>query len=367
MRTVPFQSVLNGVAFALGLNPSRDLNPARAATFAEYVNRRVEKGWRFDFWPEWTLCEARGYRLAYNNATAYPAPTAAVAQEVFFPGTVGYFQALQATTGVAPATLVGGQWLVNGAQWALSLQNYGSATGTCGTTTYTGPDWMPNTVYTGGAQGVVGATVRNPNDNRFYMCFVSHTSGATFDATKFGILTPFNKYIAYDQAGQTSMDEVKRVCKRNPRVFPKTPGEIPFNVSSDGVQLQQSAPALVWVEFRKRPPVFTSTVYNAATAYAAGALVLSTITGECYLALQPATGQDPTAANSAYWNKIDFPRVLSSPVKRFALADAYRDQKQNDRADDEEERANEELQNAWDEVQASQGQYETAKVETYGS
>lgn len=374
MRAVTFQSVLNGVAIALGLNPQRDLNPARAQMLTEYINRRLETCWKFEFWPEWTPCEQRALRLAWNPATAYPAPAIGAPQEVWFPPTNTYYQALAANTNFPPALEVAGTWLVDGLHWAIAAQGFGVPTwsgdiyylGASPVQAYTLPDWQPNTAYNGGAVlGTPGDQVRNPNDNQFYQCVVAHVSGLTFDATKFGLLTPFNKYISLDQPGFTAIGQVKRVCKRDPYVYPKTPGEIPFRISGKGIQLKQDAPGLVYVEYRQRPPVFTSTPWSSTAAYVTGNVTYGS-DGNGYLALQNSANQNPVT-QAAYWQLIPFPEVLATSVKRFALSDAYRDQKQNDRAKEEEEAAREELQDVWDAEVASQGQWASAAVETYGS
>ena len=66
VRTETFQSVLNGVAAKLGMDPLRDLNAARAASLTEYINIRVKEAWKFEFWPEWTPVEQRYYRDVFS-------------------------------------------------------------------------------------------------------------------------------------------------------------------------------------------------------------------------------------------------------------------------------------------------------------
>lgn len=347
MRTVTFQSVLYGVATAHGMDPARDLNPARTASFAEYINQRVLEGWKWEFWPEWTVSEQRAFRASYDATE----PVAAT-DERFLPGAQNYYQALQASTGQAPATLTGTLWVENSAYWAICAQSY------------SGNDWATGTVFT------VGLQVRNPDDNRFYQCHTAHTAGATFDATKFGLLTPFDKYVAYEQttaAGVrlTPIDEVKQVCKRNPRVFPANPFPIAFRPSDAGIQFMADAPAQVWIEFRKRPPVFTSTRHSLTTTYALDDLAYSSTTGECYKSLQ-AANVNHAVTDAAWWERVQFPAVLASFVKRCASADALNDQKQTSRKKDKLDEAYAELQDAADRALAGQGQFQTATVVAYG-
>lgn len=344
MRTVTFQSILTGIATGLGMDPARDLNPARAAALTEYVNQRVLEGWKWEFWPEWTVVEQRAFRPVYDVAE-----TVAAGDERLLPGAQTYYQALQASTGQSPATLTGTVWVENSAYWAVCAASYSAS------------DWVTGTVFTAGLQA------RNPEDGLFYQCHTAHTAGAAFDATKFGVLTPFDKYVAYEQDGETPIDEVKQASRRNPRVFPANPGRIPFTPSDKGIQFNADAPAQPWIEFRKRPPVFTSTRYSATTTYALDALVYSTTSGECYKSLQVNNlGHDPSGASAAYWERVQFPAILANFVKRAAMVDALNDQKQTDRAAQKLRDAYEELEDASDRALAAQGQFESATVVAYG-
>jgi len=350
MRTVSFQSVLNGVAAKLGMDPLRDLNPARAASLTEYINLRAAEAWKFEFWPEWTATEQRYYRDVYNAANNV-APT----NEVVFLGDGNYYQALVAQNPAVqpPALLANGAYTENSAFWALSAPSY------------SGPDWATGTIF------AVGDQVRNPGDNQFYQCTVAHTALANFDATKFGVLTPFDKYIAYEQTGQTKIGEVKLVSRRDPRVWPDRPGVVTFRTSADGVQITDwTAPGLVWVTFRQRVPVFTSTLYSAAGNVAVGDVRYwptgSGGTGECYAALQAQTPAAQSPANAAFWSKVSFPEIIANFVKRSVFADSLSDQKQQDRKAVELEEAYNELSEASDRELAAQGQFERAEAVTYG-
>lgn len=381
MRTVTFQSVLNGITQLLGMVPSRDLNPNRAAALVEYINQRMVEAWRWDFWPEWTVAEQRYYRPLYDATQTVTAGSVGSGNivtggtEVYFPASGQYYQALQnqAPAAQAPAILTNNVWAENSAWWALSRQSYASGlvTGTLwqnGQTSWS-PTMTPNpaTMWTPNTAYVVGQQVTNPNDGNGYQCIAAHTSGASFDATKFGVLFPFNKYVGYEQTqGSTALtpiDEVKGVWRRNPRVFTNNPGPLGWSPSDAGVQVEWKAPNMVWVEFRLRPPVFTASIWSSTTAYAAGALVYAPATsGECYVALAATTGAEPSA-NPALWKRQVMPAVTASYVKRAAFADALKDQKQTDRAAEELQEAQQEIMDAWDRLQ---GVADQAAVVAYG-
>ena len=353
MRTITFQSVLYGVVRALGYDPARDLTAARAGTLCEYINQRVIEGWKFDFFPEWTVTEQRLYRAVYASATAYTATT-----EVYFYPTTQYYQALQASTGQAPALLQadGVTYYENGAYWALSAA------------TYSASPWQPGIAYgVNSASNQLPYQVQNPNDGLCYQCIAAHTSGSSFDATKWGVLTPLDKYVGYDQTGLTAIGEVKLAARRNPKVRTNNPGYLDFVPSDNGVQFDWRAPNVVWLQFRRRPPVFTTTLYSSGTAYAAGVTVYDANgTGDCWTTTATTTaGQSPTST-PAKWSKVQFPAILGNFVKRAALSDALRDQKQTDRAAEELTEAYAELQDVQDRELAGQGQFDTASAQVYG-
>lgn len=343
--------MLNGAAAKLGMDPLRDLNPARAASLTEYINERVKEAWKFEFWPEWTVTEQRYYREIYDATKAVVATN-----ERVFLADGCYYQALQLQTPAAqvPATSAGGAYVENSAWWARSQASYA------------GPDWST------GLNLVVGDKVRNPSDARFYQCIVPHTTGANFDGTKFGVLTPFDRYIAYEQTGQTKMDEVQAVNRRDPRVWPGREFPVPFAPSADGIQIRDhTAPGVVWVTFRLRAPQFTSVLYSAVGNVAVNDLrywpAASGGTGEVYSAVQAQTPAAQNPANAVFWSRVSFPDILANFVKRAVFADALSDQKQQDRKTNELETAYDELAEASDRALSAQGVFARAAVQTYGA
>jgi hypothetical protein len=345
----------------LGLVPGRDLTPNRAAAITEYINQRVIEGWRFDFFPEWTVVEARAYRKRFSLNEFIEA-----GMERYFAADGNYYQALQnqVTATQAPATLVNGTYVENSAWWAKSVQSYQAT------------DWAPDQVL------AVGDKRRNPDDARVFQCTTAHTTGATFDATKFGELKGLDKYIAYEQEAMADgrparpIDAVKAVYRRDPRVFTNNPGrfsadgtngagafKIGFGTSDNGVQVDWRAPAVVWMQFRLRPPQFTTEKWLTLKAYDLADVVF--YQGDCYRSL--VGNNTSTPDGSAQWELVAFPFVLASFVKRAAFADELKAQKQTDRAVEELEEAQAELEDACDRELAGQGQFDTAEVVTYGA
>ena len=356
MRTVTYQSVLWGAARLLGLDPVRDLNLQMAARLTEYITRAVAKGWRFEQWPDSTLTQQRYFRPVYDPAATYAASAVGAPVEVYFIAADRYYQALQPSTGQLPATWdpVGCTWTENSAYWAESHPRY------CG------PLWMPNTNYGVGYASGLPFQVKNPTDGNYYQCTTAHTSGSTFDATKWGLLTPFSRYISYNQPGQTVIWEAPSVCafRRDPRVFTSNPWAIRTWRNDAGITFPGETVNSVWLQFWTAPPQFVSALFSATTAYAKGVTIYDPATGDCWTSVTTTTaGQNPSST-PASWSRILFPFVLAAYVKRMAMADLLRDQKQTDRAQAEQAAAEDELQDEADKALTGQGQTETATVET---
>lgn len=344
MRTVTFKSVLHGSARLLGLNPDR-LDTIKAAQLAEYLNQHVRFGWQWDWWPEWTLLEERFYRAAWLSGTTYGAPTATATEEVFYFPALKYYQSLVAgNLGNVPATLSGTEYVENSAFWAECAAQYDTT------------PWTANTAFIVGDQRV------NPDNGRAYQCHTAHTSGATFDTTKFGILTSFNRYIAYEQSGATVVSMVKDAYQRDPRVFPRNPGRLKEHWRSElGIQARDDWPNFVWLEFMTTPPVFTTTPWADATAYAVGDLVYSA--PETYRCITAHTSSG--SLDAAKFTQVDMPYLLGDFAKRAAQADYQEGLKLTQRSRVNENRAREMLADLWDQEFPTQAQSTTARVATY--
>jgi len=87
MRTVTFKSVLNGVAALMGIVAEQFLDADQTAATAA-INTHVQRGWEWDFFPEWSPVERRAYRPIWNDSDTY-----AAGDEVFFEDDESYYTA----------------------------------------------------------------------------------------------------------------------------------------------------------------------------------------------------------------------------------------------------------------------------------
>ena len=178
MRTFDYSEALYGSAAKAGLLPG-DLDDNVFALFRGFHDERLQVGYEANYWPE--LCPLR--QMLYRPAYAATETLTAGDERYFLPAQK-YYLALrgQSPAVQAPATLDStGQWQVNAAYWAESAASYDGLN-----------DW------TSGEALIEGDQRRNPYDGRYYQCHTAHTTGTTFDATKFGELIAFEKYVPYD-------------------------------------------------------------------------------------------------------------------------------------------------------------------------
>lgn len=339
MRETTFQEYLHGTARHLGWDPARDLWTTAAARLGEYIQKELDRAWRFDFWREWTITERRRYRAVWDASTVY-----AVGDQVFYVPTGKYYQAIEANDNENP--IDADNTNLNSTYWWPCASSYTSTT------------WRSATSYSAKTDVVVG-----PLDGEPYLCRGSN-SDALWTPSNWVRLIPFQKYIAWEQTGQTPIDAVKRATQRDPRVYPTRPGVVPHAAGDAGVNFRQDAPNEVYLQFLKRPPVITTTVYSATTSYAAGEAVYSA--PHCYVALQATTGQTPATATD-YWQRQALPQVLAPAVMMAAAANVLEEQNQMPRRDRLKRSAADALEEELAKQLAGSTDAESVKVSTYGS
>ena len=102
MRTVTFQSVLDGAAARIGLDPTQTIQASTASALTEYINTRTRFAWEAYKWPELSAIEKRQFRATFD-----PAATYAANDEVFYLGNY-YRKTGTGAVGVLPT--VTGTW-----------------------------------------------------------------------------------------------------------------------------------------------------------------------------------------------------------------------------------------------------------------
>jgi hypothetical protein len=243
MRVATYETLQESVARLLGWDPD-NLDAAEFAIIRNGVNRGLANIARRVGAQGFQRCEERWFRDHYASGTAYTA-----GDEVFYPPTQLYYQALKSTTGNAPATESNGVWTENGAYWAECAKAYSAS------------DYSATTAY------VAGDLAYYPESGRFYQCHTASTGNLPTDTSYWGILTAFDPYVPPIQTGYTTIGRVVGVFAENPLAFAGA-AHVPWRRSEEGVQVYTEL-ASVWIEFQTRPHRLTGTAFDATAAYTA--------------------------------------------------------------------------------------------------
>lgn len=264
-----------------------------------HIGRRLEEKWEDVFSEGIMRVEKRTYRADYDASTAYSA-----GDQVYYAASGAYYQALKSTTGNAPAT---GDPLVTDTTYWADLK-----------TSYSGNDYDASTAY------VEADIVYYPDQDAYYQCHTASTGNAPTDTSYWGVLTQFDKYVAWEQTGETAIGQVRGVYDRNPRVD-RGWKSCDFYRSENGIQVP-GGPAVVWLDFQLRAPDLHGAPYDDTATYTANVdqVLFTESTGvtnfyDCIV--NTSAGEDPEDT-AASWSKVQIPAYFKSFLAYAAAADA---------------------------------------------
>jgi hypothetical protein len=247
MRTTTYAELERAIADQLGLNVDESTgNPNLQADEFHVVKRAVSRAladiWDAAWWPELMRVDKRYFRDSYDSATAY-----AAGAEVFYVATGQYYVALRSTTGNAPATVSGSEYVANDAYWAESSRSYAAA------------DYNAAVAY------VAGDRVYYPPTGLCYQCHTAGTGNLPTATGYWGQLVEFEPYVDLIQSGFTTIGRVKGVWKEDPRRFVGCQ-PVDFVRQNDRIQLPAQPQNWIWVEYQLRVPRLIGAAYSASTA-----------------------------------------------------------------------------------------------------
>lgn len=245
MRAIPYSEIMERVCDHLGWDPD-NLDARQFSSIRRAVSASLGDIWNRFWWADLVRCEERTFRPPYSSATAYSA-----GDFVWLAGPRAYYQALQSTTGNAPATLSGSTWTLNAQYWAEA------------TTAPSAAEYSSTTAY------AVGDQVTYLEDNRVYQCIVAGTGNAP-GGSNWGRIEPFDGYVDLLEPGFIPLGRVRAVYDSNPRINAGA-ARLEWANSQRGVEVYTSL-ATVWVEGLLRPHKFTGSAYDATASYEAIAL-----------------------------------------------------------------------------------------------
>lgn len=162
----------------------------------------------------------------------------------------------------------------------------------------------------------------------------------------------FDRCISLEQPGLTPMAEVLEVWDADPTIV-KCPGRVPFRIGPNGIEVADDAPDVVWVEFSRYCPRFSTVAWLPDSEYAAGDVVFHGT--DCWLAQATSTGSAPAEDNSN-WALQVLPHQLSRYAELAAVADCLNESNQHDKAKRMEDLAEERLLDELEKLISKQNQ-----------
>jgi hypothetical protein len=263
-----------------------------------YLDSRLKQIWEFYAWPDLIKTEKRYYRALYSATANYVA-----GNEVYYPTEKKYYQALKATNGNVPTLTT---------HWAESKQSYAA------------DPWVAGAAY------VVGDIVEYASDGLFYACHTAHTSSGTLLPTatgnnnRWGKLTALDKYVAWEQAGESKIGDVLSVWDDDPRANKKAEKEN-FSQSQNGIQVIDG-PNIVYIQYRQIVPNIFYHTWVASNSYKIGDVVRYPATGADFDLYEAKTDHTSSSSNdpsdgTADWGIINIPRDFQKYLTHSAAAD----------------------------------------------
>jgi hypothetical protein len=334
MRAVDYSEILHGSAALAGMQ-AEDLGAADFALFRTFHDRRLQVAWEIHHWPDLCPIEKRYYRQLYDDATTY-----AATDERYDLATGKYYQSLHAANVGNDPTVAG---VENSAHWAECKNGYSAG------------DWLTGTVY------AIGDQVKDSLTGLYYQSRTAHTAGATLAgdlAANWGLLTPFNKFVAYEQTGETAIAEYFQATNHDPRITSQLL-YYPFWLSQDGAQFAVNAPNALWLYYRIRRDTLTGAAWDSGTTYAADDQVYFAETtggaGNFFSNINAAAGESP-ADEPTKWSLIELPYFLRGYLIQAGYADWLISDGQSDKAAAHEQFAQQFLEMEVDKLQRQQQQ-----------
>jgi hypothetical protein len=295
MRLADYIDIQRNCALKCGLDPDL-LNATEFAQLRDLISARIKRAYRQERWPDLNRVEKRYFRDLWDSGTSYTASTATSAVEVYYAASGLYYQCLAANTNQAPATLSGSEYETNTTYWAES------------STSYSADNYDASTAYSR------GDSVYYPTTDRYYQLHAASSTGnVPTDTTKWGVLTDFDRYIAFAQTGKTAIGDALHVYNLNPRTSNRAQ-ELSSSLSENGVQVH-SAVSSCWLEYRLRYPVLLGGTFSTTATYAVGDQVYfssATTKGNFYdCATATSAGESPDSA-AAKWTKVQLPLDMAA-------------------------------------------------------
>lgn len=236
MRSVTFESCLNGVASTAGIDPA-NLLAHEKILLTEYINDAVRFCYDYYPWAEFTLTEKRYFREEYDSTKTY-----SIGEEVYYDDK--YYHCWTSSVGNRPDTST---------LFWYEVGDYSN-----------NPEWSESGLYE------IGAKVAF--DNKNYLCIAVPNSASGISKANFEydaidttnttyfkeISNQFERYIGYEQIGRNPIETIISVHKSDPRYSKATP--INFREGVEGIYIESTDSVIneVFIRYRIDSPVYTT-------------------------------------------------------------------------------------------------------------
>lgn len=285
------------------------------ATWRGHLDLSLGEAWNSEWWQFLMKGEFRRFRALWLAGTTYNKT-----DEVYDAATQQYFQCLRNSVTGAGNSPTDSSGIARPAYWSLCKSNY------------TGSNWASGVAY------AVGDIKFYPVDDIYYQCHTAHTSSGTLtpDATggneRWGVLTPFERYVDFLQPGKTEIGDVLAARSDNPRVTTDY-DDYEHETLNDRCHLRDAV-TRVWLDFRLRRPRLTGTFFDEADAYAAGDQVYffsDSTAGNFYTCLATTTAGQSPDTHAALWSVVEIPEqfqpaLIWSTYAKVLIADGRADE-----------------------------------------
>jgi len=332
MRKLTFKNVLHGVAHLAGLDRD-NLSNSEFARIRDLSDARLALAWESGEWPDVLLVEERTFRPLWDSDTTY-----AKDGEVYYATEDKYYQSMaESNTGNTPTTK---------AWWAESSETPG------------GNDWISGTAY------AVGDKVKHDTDGKYYWCYLAHTASGSItpaSSSYWTQLVPFDRYLAYEQSGETKIGGFLAIHKKDPLNFTVNK-EYGYKLSGKGAHLTANV-TKVWVKGRKYRPVLSGDNFSSTSTYAVGDQVYHG--GQLYDANAATLAGESPVSHASQWDLVEIPYIFQNYLIRGAYADYLRAMGSNELASAADMDAEAVMTLEADKLLRQQGQVKRLQMFTY--
>lgn len=307
MHTADYIDIKRATARACELDPD-EVSTEQFRSLRTSHHLRLAAAWQNQIWPFLNVRgEKRFFRDQYSLSSTYTATN-----EVFYIGPRKHYQALTSVpTSQPPATQSGSSWTTNLTYWAESA------------TVYSAAEYVSTATYTRGKQ-----VFYTPTQRYYQLHAATSTGNAPTDTTKWGVLTEFRRYVAYEQTGQTAFDHVFAIWDQDPGVRGDARRVQGVKKGSIGYFVLQDLP-WVYLDYRARPSSLSGDAWDQLTAYASGDQVYFegttfTYRGNFYTCTATTSAGQSPQTTPAKWTVVPIPFAFQDYLIHGAAADWLR-------------------------------------------